>query len=86
MKLSVLLSSLKQVAEIDIDERTHKDGTKVFIFSSLRPFPQFEHVWYPIVVLAGQEDVDDDEVEAMLRHLWMFQLNLIPERPDPNAN
>jgi len=35
-------------------------------------------VWYPIVVKPGQDEIDDREIEAMLRHLWMFQLDILP--------
>jgi hypothetical protein len=34
--------------------------------------------WYVIVVKPNQEDVDDREIEATLRHLWMFQLSRRP--------
>jgi hypothetical protein len=92
MKLALLLSTLDKVKEIEVEKRIHKDGTQVYIFSSLLPFPhpqQYEPAWYVIVVRPGQkpgeEEIDDDEVEAMLQHLWMFQLD-IPIRTDPNAN
>ena len=78
MKLSQLLSKLKDVPEIEVEERVHQDGTKAFVFFSLLPFPKYEPAWYVIVVKPEQEDVDDKEVEAMLRHLWELNLDILP--------
>jgi len=39
-----------------------------------------EPVWYPIVIKPGQDEVDDREIEAMLRHLWMYQLRILPPK------
>ncbi len=77
MKIVLLLEKLKPHSEIKITETILPDGTKTFVFSSVFPFPRAsEPVWYVIVVRPGQEDIDDREIEAMLRHLWMYQLNL----------
>ncbi len=93
MKLALLLSTLEKVKEISVEKRIHKnDGTQVYVFSSLLPFPHpqnIEPAWYVIVITpgqpAGEEDIDDEEVEAMLQHLWMFQLDLsLP--PDGDSN
>lgn len=81
MKIARLLEKLKAVPEIKTLETIHPDGTKTYTFSSVYPMPRMaEPVWYPVVVKPGQEDIDDREIEAMLRHLWMFQLNLLPRR------
>lgn len=89
MKLNLLLSAIEKVPEIEVEERIHKDdGTKVYVFSALLPFPHpqdGEPRFYVIVVLPGQEEVDDDEIEAMLHHLWMAQA-ILPMPPDPNSN
>jgi hypothetical protein len=78
MTISTLLTKLRQQPEIDIEERKLKDGTVVYIFFSTRPFPTFQPVWYPIVVRPGQVDVEWEEIEAMLRHLWQFQIDIGP--------
>jgi len=76
VKIALLLEKLKPHSEIKTTEIILPDGTKAFIFSSVFPFPRAsEPVWYVIVVRPGQEDIDDREIEAMLRHLWMYQLN-----------
>jgi len=83
VKIAWLLNQLKSVSEIEVLETIHPDGTRTYIFSSVYPFPRVaEPVWYVVVLKPGQEEVDDREVEAMLRHLWMFQLKLLPE-PKP---
>ena len=77
MKANELLEKLKAVSEIDIqDERSVKDGTRVLIFSANLPFPKNGAVWYPIVVKSDDEDIAQETIDAMLRHLWMFQLDL----------
>ena len=87
MKIAWLLEQLKPVPEIKTVETIHPDGTRTYIFSSIYPFPRIpEPVWYVIVVKPGQEDIDDREIEAMLRHLWMSQLDLLPKKPDPKSD
>jgi hypothetical protein len=81
VKIALLLEKLKSVPEIKTLETIHPDGTKTYTFSSVYPMPRMaEPIWYPIVVKSGQEDIDDREIEAMLRHLWMFQLDILPRK------
>ncbi len=83
MKIAWLLEQLRPVSEIQTVETIHPDGTRTYTFSSIYPFPRIpEPVWYVIVVKPDQEDIDDREIEAMLRHLWMFQLDLLPKKPE----
>jgi hypothetical protein len=80
MKLALLLEKLKAVPEIEVHEHIQPDGRIAYIFASIYPFPRVaEPVWYVIVVKPGQEEIDDREIKAMLRHLWMYQLDLLPE-------
>jgi hypothetical protein len=79
VKIAQLLEKLRAVREIKVLETIHPDGTKTYTFSSVYPMPRMaEPVWYVIVVKPGQDEIDDREIEAMQRHLWMFQLDLIP--------
>jgi hypothetical protein len=81
VKIALLLEKLKAVPQIKTLETIHPDGTKTYTFSSVYPMPRMaEPVWYPIIVKPGQEDIDDREIEAMLRHLWMFQLDILPQK------
>jgi len=82
VKIARLLVKLKAHSkEIQTLETVHPDGTRTYVFSSIYPFPRIpEPVWYVIVVKPGQEDIDDREIEAMLRHLWMYQLDLLPRK------
>lgn len=79
MKLGKLLEKLKSEPGIDIhEERSLKDGSRVLTFSTTLPFPKFEPVWYSMVVRSDDEDIPKEKVEAILRHLWMFQLDILP--------
>jgi hypothetical protein len=83
VKLPLLLEKIKQHPEIKTVETTYPDGIKAYTFSAVLPFPKIQdHVWYVIIVKPGQEDVDDREVVAMLRHLWMLQTDIVPDDPD----
>lgn len=80
MKLVLLLEKLKTEPDIDIHEdRSLKDGGRVLTFSSTLPFPKFEPVWYSMVVRSDDEDIPNEKIAAMLRHLWMFQLDILPD-------
>lgn len=79
MKITELLAKIKEVEGIEVEERRLSDGTAVYVFSSVLPYPKFEPAWYPIVIKPGHEVVPRKEIEAMLRHLWQFQLDIIPE-------
>jgi len=82
VKIARLLEQLKPHSEIKTVETKHPDGTRTLVFWCLYPFPRApEPAWYVIVVRPNQDDIDEREIEAMLRHLWMFQLNLTPEKP-----
>jgi len=86
MKLSLLLEKLRQVPEIDIhEERSLKDGSRSITFSAVLPFPKFEPAWYSMVVQSDDEDIPHEKIEAMLRHLWMCQLDVLPEDRDEEA-
>ncbi len=82
MKISSLLDQLKPVREIQTVETKYPDGTRTYTFSTVYPVPRApEPAWYVIVIKPGQEDVDDREIEAMLRHLWMAQVQMRPDKP-----
>lgn len=77
MTAQELLDRLAKHSEIDIlDERSVKGGTRVLTFSSVLPFPKSGPVWYSMVVKSDAEDIAHETIEAMLRHLWMFQIDL----------
>jgi len=85
MKLSLLLDKLREHSdEIQIEERISPDGRALIFYSKL-PFPFVpEPVWYVIVIEASQEDVDDREIRAMLRHLKQYQIDLPLDGDDPD--
>jgi hypothetical protein len=77
MKIAELLDKLRNIPEIDVsEERSLKDNRRVVTFSTQKPFPQVGPAWYSMVVHSDDEEIPTEKIEAMLRHLWMFQLNL----------
>ena len=77
MNISAPLDKLKKFDEdINVEQRTLSDETRQYIFSAELPFPRLERVWYVITLDAGQDDVEQAEIDAMLRHLWMYQIGL----------
>lgn len=79
MTIKELLAKIGEVKDIEIEQRRLADNTIVYIFASQLPFPKFGAAWYPIVIRPGQEIVPRKEIDAMLRHLWQFQLDIVPE-------
>jgi len=87
MKVSALLDKLRTIPEIDIsEERDLKDIRRVITFSTVRPFPQLGPAWYSMVVHSDDEEIPQEKIEAMLRHLWMFQIELFADGVDLAAN
>jgi hypothetical protein len=79
MKLSDLLAKLKEHGEIKIEVRNLPDGTRLYIFFAMLPFPKRGPAWYVFVIPDGQDSIDRLEIEAMLRHLWFFQMDILPK-------
>ncbi len=81
MNLSELLAKIDAHPEIKIEKRVLPDGTTVYIFSNQLPaFPKLmEPRWYPLVVKPGQAEIKRGRIEALLRHLWQFQIDLFDE-------
>lgn len=83
MKLSDLLSKLKNQAGVSEAERRHfADGHTVIILTGRLPAPPFTdraHVWHALVLDPGQDDVSRDEVEAILRRFWHGELDFFGE-------
>jgi len=80
MNIFALLDKLKRFDEIEVEQRTLPDGTRQYIVSAKRPYPfnpKLERFWYVLTLPpAGEDNVERLEIEAMLRHLWMYQLGL----------
>jgi hypothetical protein len=77
MKLSELLKRLEKHSVISItEERIMSSGKRVLTFSASFPFPKVGGAWYSMVVNAEDEEIADDKIEALLRHLWMFQVDI----------
>src|SRR5436305_91048 len=80
MKLSALLDRLKKEHELAIAEHIDPDGVHQFIIFTKIPFPKNHWEWYvftlPKGVSANDFDVEQWQIDTMLRHLWMFQLQI----------
>ena len=82
MKLSDLLSKLKNQAGVTEERRHLADGQTVIILTGRLPafpFGDRAHAWYTLVLEPGQDEVSPDEVEAILRRFWQAQLDFFGE-------
>ncbi len=82
MQLSALLKKLENHPAITItEERVIPSGKRVLTFSAAYPFPKAGGAWYSMVVEADnpQEEIPEEKIAAMLRHLWMYQIDIFPE-------
>jgi hypothetical protein len=79
MKLSRLLDKLRIEKDLKIDERT-SEGVQQYILWTTIPFPKNHSEWYvftlPHGVTAEEFEIEQWQIEAMLRHLWMFQVEI----------
>ena len=83
MSLSELLAKIEAHPDIEIEKRELPDGTQIYIFASELPMPRaYEPRWYPLVIAHGQTEVARKEIDAMLRHLWQFQLDIFSDKED----
>jgi hypothetical protein len=76
MNINELLARLKKL-KVDVDEeRKLADGRRILILTSLLDFfPLAPHRrWYSLVMEAEQEEVPEEEAEAILRHFWHAEI------------
>jgi len=77
MKVKELLERLSHESAISVtEERSLPDGKAVLTFSTKLPFPKVGPAWYSMVVQSEDEDIAPEKIEALLRHLWMLQLDI----------
>ena len=74
MKLSALLERLKEhkIAEVE-----SVDDSGDYIAYTLHGYlPEFPHgrrpAWYTLVVEKGQEDIPEEDIEAIKRRFWQL--------------
>jgi hypothetical protein len=80
MRINALLRKLENHPVITItEERIIPSGKRVLTFSASYPFPKVGGCWYSMVVGSDDQDIPEEKVAAMLRHLWMFQLDIQAE-------
>ena len=81
MNVKELLSRLASIGVHDREIPLGQNGILHLLSCKLPPFPfgGREHAWYPLLLKNGQETVDREEVEAILRHLWHSELDFFPD-------
>ncbi len=72
MNRAELLHKLSEFKIYITEERRLHDGTTVLIFRSHLPeIPHGrQHVWATLTLEPGQEFIEREEIEPILRHLW----------------
>jgi hypothetical protein len=83
MKLSLLLDRLRTEKDFKVEERTNNEGIQQFIVWTKLPFPRHNHSeWYVFTLPHGitpeELEIESWQIDAMLRHLWMFQFEVEP--------
>ena len=79
MNIDALLARLKNEASVILAEKRElTDGTTIYILeTTISFFPNGQrHIWYTLVLDAGQRDVDSEEIEAILRRFWHAEIDI----------
>lgn len=77
MNIEKLLARLKNEASVVVGEKRERDGTITYILEShVSFFPMGpRHLWYALVVEPGQQRVEQEEINAILRHFWHGEID-----------
>lgn len=72
MKRDELLRKLSEFRIYVVEERRLHDGTTILILLSHLPeFPHGrQHAWATLTIEPGQDFIEREEIEPILRHLW----------------
>jgi hypothetical protein len=78
MKIDELLARLEKLKVKIAERRMLEDGRSIIILTSFLSFFPLKphHRFYPLVLEKNQTEVDDAEVEAILRHFWHAEIDL----------
>ena len=79
MNISRLLARLKDEASVFVaEERKRADGKIEYILGThVSFFPHVpKNIWYVLVCDAGQERIEAEEIEAILRRFWHSEIDV----------
>jgi hypothetical protein len=77
MKLSLLLERLQNRVGVTLQAETTDHIRKERTFHLTGTLTVFPHgarpTWYPLIIPDGEDNVDEREIRAILRHFWQLQ-------------
>lgn len=80
---------LAKLAEIGVESVEARVGEHTVYVLSCKlpefPFGGREWAWYTLIMESGQTEVDRDEVEAILRHLWHAEQDFFGDEEEPES-
>jgi hypothetical protein len=83
MNFNTLLERLKKHGIRISEVREFEDGRRIYLLVSKLPFPfSGKEEWYALKRKPGQNRVDVEEIEALLRHLWHAELDFFAKEAD----
>jgi hypothetical protein len=86
MNLDTLLARLKDHKIYVAEERKFSEQGKVAIIFRCPapeiPFGGHKELWATLTIEIGQTEVDREEIEALLRHLWFGSLSFFGDEDD----
>jgi hypothetical protein len=89
MNFDKLLARLREEAGVTVaEERLLPDGTRVYILvTHVSFFPIApRHIWYALVRDPGQDRLEEEEVEALLRRFWHGEIDITSWLEPPAVN
>jgi len=89
MNIDRLLAKLRDEANVVVaEERRLPDGTIIYILvARLAFFPLApRHIWYVLVREPGQDRLEEEEIEALLRRFWHSEIDISSWLEPPLVN
>ena len=89
MNIDRFLARLKNEASVFVaEERRLPDGTIVYILETHASFFPLApaHLWYTYVRDPGQDRIEEEEIETVLRRFWHGEIDITSWLEDPSRS
>jgi len=81
MNIDRLLKRLRKINVFVAEQRSWPDGKRLYVLVSKLPQMPFgdENAYYTLVLEPGEDSVDREEIDTMLRRFWHGSVNFFDD-------